>query len=71
MSKLLTFFVTLLLKKELNEYENIYSIRKVKQEFVNVFAQKEDAHASNYRTFCLKERLQERFPEWIFHVSKE
>ena len=59
------------MKKEIIENENIYFMKKVKQEFINVVARVEDADASNYRTFRLKERLQKRFPQLVFHVPKE
>lgn len=57
--------------KEIIENQNIHLIKKVKQEFLNVVAQVADADASNYRTFRLKERLQEKFPELVFQISKE
>ena len=46
--------------EEIIENENIYVLKKVKQEFVNVIVQAEDADASNYLTFPWKERLQEK-----------
>ena len=46
-------------------------MKKVKQEFVNVVAKVEDADASNYRTFRLKERLLEKFTQLVFHIPKE
>ena len=58
-------------RQKLIENENISFMRKVKQEFINVVAQVEDADASNYRTFRFKERLQERFPQLVLHVPKE
>ena len=64
-------FCETFVRKEIIENDNIYFMKKVKQEFVNVVKQVEDADASNYRTFRLKKRLQEKFPRLVFHIPKE
>ena len=43
-------------------------MKRLKEEFVKTVARVEIADASNYRTFCLKERLHERFPQLAFHT---
>lgn len=48
--------------------ENIFYMKRLTKEFVKTVARVENADASNYRTFRLKERLRERFPQLVFHT---
>ena len=42
----------------------------LKAEFVKTVRQVENEDASGYRTFRLKERLKDRFPQLVFHTPK-
>ena len=48
--------------------ESVFYIKRITKEFVKTVARVENADASNYRTFRLKERLRERFPQLVFHT---
>ena len=48
--------------------ENIFYMKRLTKEFVKTVERVENADASNYRTFRLKERLRERFPQLVFHT---
>ena len=43
-------------------------MNRLKNEFVKIVKDLENEDASNYRTFRLKERLQERLPQLVFHT---
>jgi hypothetical protein len=43
---------------------------RLKDKFVKTVRDVENEDASNYRTYRLKERLQERFPQLVFHTPK-
>ena len=48
--------------------KSVFYIKRITKEFVKTVARVENADASNYRTFRLKERLRERFPQLVFHT---
>jgi hypothetical protein len=48
--------------------ENVFYMKRLTKEFVKTAARVENADDSNYRTFRLKERLRERFPQLVFHT---
>ena len=48
--------------------ENVFYMKRLTKEFVKTVARVENTDASNYRTFRLKERLCERFPQLVFHT---
>ena len=48
--------------------ESVFYMKRIMKEFVKTVARVENADASNYRTFRLKERLCERFPQLVFHT---
>ena len=49
----------------------IYFTNKVREKFVRTVKQVEGVDASNYKKCRLKERLQKRFPNLVFHTPKE
>ena len=49
---------------------NIYYMKRLKDEFVKTVRRVENEDASNYRTFRLKERLRQRFPQLVFHTPR-
>ena len=55
-------------RRKVIEGNNVYYMSQVKEEFINTVELVENADASNYRTFRLKERLQKRFPQLVFHT---
>ena len=54
-------------KEKIIDNEEIYYMKKVKEEFVRTVAAVENCDASNYKRFRLKKRLVERFPQLVFH----
>ena len=46
-------------------------MKKVKEEFVKTVAFVENCDASNYKRFCLKKRLAERFSQLVFYQPKK
>ena len=57
-------------KEEIIDGHNIYYMSRLKDKFVKTVRDVENEDASNYRTYRLKERLQERFPQLVFHTPK-
>lgn len=45
-------------------------MNRLKAKFVKIVHEVENDDASSYRTSWLKERLQERFPQLVFHTPK-
>ena len=43
---------------------------RLKSEFVKIVRRVENQDAANYRTFRLKQRLKQRFPQLVFHTPK-
>lgn len=58
------------LKKEVIESQNIFYTSKLREEFVKAVMEIENEDASQYKTIRLKRRLQERFPQLVFHKPK-
>ena len=52
---------------ELIENENIYYMTRLKNEFVTKVKDIENEDASNFKTCRLRKRLEERFPQLVFH----
>lgn len=57
-------------KKHVIDKHNIYYMNRLKAEFVKTVSRVENADASKYRTFRLKERLRQRFPQLVFHTPR-
>ena len=57
-------------KEQLVDCHNIFYMSKLKEEFVRTVKNIESEDATNYRTWRLKERLCERFPQLVFHTPK-
>ena len=56
--------------EKLIKQDNIYYMRKLKKEFIKMVRRVENEDASGYRSFRLKKRLRERFPQLMFHRPK-
>lgn len=50
--------------------QEIYDMTRVKEEFDKTVARVENLDASSYKTFRLKKRLKNTFPQLVFHRSK-
>ena len=57
-------------KKEVIENENIFYMRKLKEVFIKTVMEMENEDASHYKTIRLKRRLQDKFPQLVFHKPK-
>ena len=57
-------------KKEVIENENIFYMRKLKEVFIKTVMEMENEDASHYKTIRLKRRLQDKFPQFVFHKPK-
>ena len=68
--KSFTVFCEQFVKARIINNDEIYYMKKIKEEFVRTVKQVEGADASNYRRFRLKERLREKFPQLVFHTPK-
>lgn len=55
-------------KKNVIDDHRISDMNGLKDEFVKIVKDLENEDASNYRTFRLKKRLQERLPQLVFHT---
>ena len=55
-------------KKNIIDDHRIFYMNRLKNEFVRIVKDLENEDASNYRTFRLKKRLQERLPQLVFHT---
>ena len=60
-------FCVKFVKEKIIDNEEIYYMQKVKEEFIRTVAAVENCDASNYKSFRLKNRLVERFPQLVFH----
>lgn len=58
-------------KVNIIQEESIFYMTKVKEQFVKIVADVENADASNYKTSRLKQRMKERFPQLIFQAPKQ
>ena len=52
------------------ENQNIFYMSKLREEFMKTVMEMENEDASQYKTIRLKRRLQERFPQLVFHKPK-
>ena len=52
------------------ENENIFYMRKLKEAFIKKVMEMQNEDASHYKTIRLKQRLQEKFPQLVFHKPK-
>ena len=50
--------------------QEIYDMKRVKEEFDKTVARVENLDASSYKTFRLKRRLKKTFPQLVFHSPK-
>ena len=57
-------------EQEIVNGHNIVYMSNLKDEFVKIVRAIENEDASNYRTFRLKRRLQDRFPQLVFHKPR-
>ena len=64
-------FCEQLVKVKIIKEESIFYMTKVKEQFVKIVADVESADASNYKTSRLKQRMKERFPQFIFQAPKQ
>jgi hypothetical protein len=48
--------------------QEIYDMKRVKEEFDKTVARVENLDASSYKTFRLKRRLKNTFPQLVFHT---
>ncbi len=55
---------------EIIENEGIFFMNKIKDVFVNIVKEEENVDASNYKTSRLKQRLQTKYPQLVFHATK-
>ena len=66
----ITVFCEQFVKSRIINNDEIYYMKKITEEFVRTVKQAKGADASNYRRFCLEERLREKFPKLVFHTAK-
>ena len=66
-----TVFCEQFVKARIINNDEIYYMKKIKEEFVRTVEQEEGLDTSNYRRFRLKERLQEKFPQLVFQTPKK
>lgn len=59
------------IQHELIENENIYYMTRLKKEFVMMVQKVDNEDASNFKTCRLKKRLEERFPQLVFHKPNQ
>ena len=52
------------------EDENIFYMSKLKEVFIKTVMEMENEDASHYKTIRLKRRLQDKFPQLVFHKPK-
>ena len=57
-------------KKEVIENQNIFYMSKLREKFIKTVMETSNEDASHYKTIRLKWRLQERFPQLVFHKRK-
>ncbi len=55
---------------EIIENEGIFFMNKIKDVFANIVKEEENVDASNYKTSRLKQRLQTKYPQLVFHATK-
>ena len=70
-AKSFDIFCEKFIRPKIIEKEKIYYMKAIKEKFVQTVKQVEDCDASSYRTFRLKERLIEMFPQLVFHTPKK
>ena len=52
-------------EEKLIKQENIFYMKKLKKEFVKTVKRVQNENAASYRTFRLKERLHQKFPQLV------
>ncbi len=57
-------------KERIIDNHNIFFMNRLKNNFVKIVKDLENKDVTNYRTFCLKARLQERFLQLVFHTPR-
>ena len=57
-------------KEEIIDGRNICYMSRLKEKFIKTVRDIESEDASNYRSYRLKERLQDRYPQLVFHTPK-
>ena len=57
-------------KEEIIDGHNICYMSRLKEKFIRTVRDIENEDATNYRTYRLKERLQDRYPQLVFRTPK-
>ena len=57
-------------KEEIIDGHNICYMSRLKEKFIRTVRDIENEDATNNRTYRLKERLQDRYPQLVFHTPK-